>query len=95
MKSIWYDGEEPESSRYHRGADIRRFKARALERLSAAGVLTLTMTAALGGMITRSAMIRRAMQTPFVGGVTIQPVFGSRMRALSWAYCQLLRTSPA
>ena len=45
---LQYDGEEPESSRYHRGADIRRFKARALERLSAAGVFTtLTMTAAL------------------------------------------------
>ena len=39
---------------------------------------TLTMTAALGvndGEI--GAVIRRAMATPYVGGVTIQPVFGS------------------
>lgn len=76
---LQYDGEEPESSRYHRGADIRRFKARALERLSAAGVFTtLTMTAALGVNDHEIGnVIRRAMQTPFVGGVTIQPVFGS------------------
>ena len=76
---LQYDGEEPESSRYHRGADIRRFKTRALERLSAAGVFTtLTMTAALGVNDHEiGKVIRRAMQTPFVGGVTIQPVFGS------------------
>ncbi len=76
---LQYDGEEPESSRYHRGADIRRFKARALERLSAAGVFTtLTMTAALGVNDHEiGTVIRRAMETPFVGGVTIQPVFGS------------------
>lgn len=76
---LQYDGESKESSAYHRGADIRRFKERALERLSAAGVFTtLTMTSALGvndGEI--GAVIRRALETPFVGGVTIQPVFGS------------------
>jgi len=76
---LQYDGESPEASRFHRGADIRRFKERAIERLSAAGVfMTLTMTAAKGvndGEI--GAVIRRAMTTPYVGGVTIQPVFGS------------------
>ncbi|MFT4214638.1 MAG: hypothetical protein QM622_07670 [Microbacterium sp.] len=44
-----------------------------------AGVFTtLTMTAALGvndGEI--GAVIQRALATPYVGGVTIQPVFGS------------------
>ena len=76
---LQYDGEEPESSRYHRGADIRRFKQRALERLSEAGVFTtLTMTAALGVNDHEIGnVIRRAMETPYVGGVTIQPVFGS------------------
>lgn len=76
---LQYDGEEPESSRYHRGADIRRFKSRALERLSDAGVFTtLTMTAALGVNDHEIGnVIRRAMTTPYVGGVTIQPVFGS------------------
>lgn len=76
---LQYDGESSESSRFHRGADIRRFKERAIERLSDAGIfMTLTMTATLGvndGEI--GAVIRRAMATPFVGGVTVQPVFGS------------------
>ena len=76
---LQYDGESKEASAYHRGADIRRFKERALERLSAAGVFTtLTMTAALGVNDDEiGAVIQRAMDTPFVGGVTIQPVFGS------------------
>lgn len=76
---LQYDGESAEASAYHRGADIRRFKERAIERLSAAGVfMSLTMTAALGvndGEI--GAVIERAKRTPYVGGVTIQPVFGS------------------
>ena len=46
---LQYDGEEAASVAFHRGADIRRFKERALERLSDAGVFTtLTMTATLG-----------------------------------------------
>lgn len=76
---LQYDGESAEASAFHRGADIRRFKERAIERLSDAGVfMTLTMTATLGvndGEI--GAVIRRAMATPYVGGVTVQPVFGS------------------
>ena len=32
---LQYDGESAEASTYHRGADIRRFKERAIERLSA------------------------------------------------------------
>ena len=76
---LQYDGESAQASAYHRGADIRRFKERALERLSDAGIFTtLTMTAALGvndGEI--GDVIRRAQATPYVGGVTIQPVFGS------------------
>ncbi|WP_336647623.1 radical SAM protein [Microbacterium sp. MMO-10] len=76
---LQYDGESAEASAYHRGADIRRFKERALARLSEAGVFTtLTMTAALGVNDDEiGAVIRRAMATPYVGGVTIQPVFGS------------------
>ncbi len=76
---LQYDGESAEASTHHRGADIRRFKERAIERLSGAGIfVTLTMTAALGvnddeiGFV-----IKRALDTPYVGGVTIQPVFGS------------------
>lgn len=76
---LQYDGESAEASAYHRGADIRRFKERALERLSAAGVFTtLTMTAKLGVNDDEiGVVLKRALDTPYVGGVTIQPVFGS------------------
>ena len=76
---LQYDGESAEASAYHRGADIRRFKERAIERLSANGIFTtLTMTAALGVNDDEiGQVIKRALDTPYVGGVTIQPVFGS------------------
>lgn len=76
---LQYDGQSAEASTHHRGADIRRFKEDAIERLSSRGIFTtLTMTAALGvnddeiGFV-----VKRALDTPYVGGVTIQPVFGS------------------
>ncbi len=76
---LQYDGESAGSSTHHRGADIRRFKERALDRLSGAGVFTtLTMTAALGVNDDEiGAVVKRALDTPYVGGVTVQPVFGS------------------
>ncbi|WP_353611965.1 radical SAM protein [Nostocoides sp. Soil756] len=76
---LQYDGESARASTHHRGGDLRRVKDRALERLSAAGVFTtLTMTATLGVNDHEiGAVIDRAMRTPYVGGVSIQPVFGS------------------
>jgi len=76
---LQYDGESADASTYHRGADLRRFKERAIDRLSAAGVFTtLTMTAALDVNDDEiGAVLKRALDTPYVGGVTIQPVFGS------------------
>lgn len=76
---LQYDGESAEASTHHRGADIRRFKERAVERLSGAGIFTtLTMTAALGVNDDEIGFVlKRALDTPYVGGVTIQPVFGS------------------
>ena len=76
---LQYDGASAQASAHHRGADIRRFKERAIERLSAAGVFTtLTMTATLGVNDDEiGAVIERALATPYVGGVTVQPVFGS------------------
>lgn len=73
------DGVSAEASAFHRGADVRRFKERAIERLSRAGVfMTLTMTAALGVNDDEIGdVIDIALATPFVGGVTVQPVFGS------------------
>jgi uncharacterized radical SAM superfamily Fe-S cluster-containing enzyme len=76
---LQFDGESAEASTHHRGADIRRFKDRALDRLSAAGIFTtLTMTAALGVNDDEIGyVVKRGLDTPYVGGVTIQPVFGS------------------
>ncbi|TNM50161.1 radical SAM protein [Nocardioides albidus] len=76
---LQYDGQSAAASTHHRGADIRRFKEDAIDRLSARGIFTtLTMTAASGvnddeiGFV-----VKRALDAPYVGGVTIQPVFGS------------------
>ena len=76
---LQYDGSSAEASTHHRGADIRRFKERAIERLSGAGIFTtLTMTAALDVNDDEIGhVLKRALDTPYVGGVTIQPVFGS------------------
>src|SRR5690625_12020 len=76
---LQFDGESEEASRHHRGGDIRKFKDQAIERLAGAGVfMTLTMTAALGVNDDEiGAVIERAKNTPYVGGVTIQHVFGS------------------
>ena len=76
---LQYDGSSAEASRHHRGADLRALKAEAVARLSSRGVFTtLVMTAALGvndGEI--GDVIGAALATPYVGGVAIQPVFGS------------------
>jgi uncharacterized radical SAM superfamily Fe-S cluster-containing enzyme len=76
---LQYDGSSAGASAHHRGADIRRFKDAAIERLSGAGVFTtLTMTVALGvndGEIGQ--VVERALDTPYIGGVSIQPQFGS------------------
>ncbi|MEV4159279.1 radical SAM protein [Nonomuraea dietziae] len=76
---LQYDGISEHASRHHRGGDLRRFKALAVQRLSERQIFTtLVMTAALGvndGEI--GDVVRLALATPFVGGVSIQPVFGS------------------
>jgi uncharacterized Fe-S cluster-containing radical SAM superfamily protein len=76
---LQYDGPSKEASLHHRGGDLTRFKDAAISRLSEAGVFTtLTMTATLGvndGEV--GAVVMRALETPFVGGVALQPVFGS------------------
>ncbi|MEN9710899.1 MAG: Antilisterial bacteriocin subtilosin biosynthesis protein AlbA [Actinomycetota bacterium] len=76
---LQFDGFRAESSKFHRGGDITHIKAAALDRLSAAGIFTtLTMTAALGVNDDEiGAVVLKALETPYVGGVSIQPVFGS------------------
>lgn len=76
---LQFDGFRLETHRHHRGADLRRIKQEAVERLSAAGVFTtLTMTASLGVNDDEIGdVLLYALATPFVGGVSIQPQFGS------------------
>ncbi len=76
---LQFDGLRAETHRYHRGADLGKVKSRAIERLSKAGVFTtLTMTATLGINDDEiGEVLRVAIDTPFVGGVSIQPQFGS------------------
>jgi 7,8-dihydro-6-hydroxymethylpterin dimethyltransferase len=76
---LQYDGKSESAHRFHRGGDLRRTKERALQRLSEREIFTtLVMTAALGvndGEI--GDMVQLALDTPYVGGITIQPQFGS------------------
>ncbi len=76
---LQFDGLRAESSRHHRGGDLTAVKEAALARLSARGIFTtLTMTAALGVNDHEIGdVVMLALRTPFVGGVSIQPVFGS------------------
>ncbi|MCF6469245.1 radical SAM protein [Nonomuraea sp. MG754425] len=76
---LQYDGTSADASRHHRGGDLTRVKAQAVERLSEREIFTtLVMTAALGvndGEI--GDVVRLALDTPYVGGVSLQPQFGS------------------
>ncbi|MFI7147298.1 radical SAM protein [Nonomuraea sp. NPDC050022] len=76
---LQYDGGSAEASKHHRGGDLRQLKAQAVQRLSEREIFTtLVMTAALGvndGEI--GDVVRLALDTPFVGGVSLQPQFGS------------------
>lgn len=76
---LQFDGLRRETHRFHRSSDLRSVKQRALERLCDAGVFTtLTMTATLGVNDDEIGdVVRLGMETPFVGGISIQPQFGS------------------
>ena len=74
-----FDGFRLDTHKAHRGADLRAIKQLALERLVNAGVFTtLTMTASLGVNDDEIGdVIQYALDTPFIGGVSIQPQFSS------------------
>lgn len=76
---LQFDGFREATHRHHRGADLRALKERAVERLTASGIFTtLTMTAAMGVNEDEiGAVIRYALETPYVEGVSIQPQFAS------------------
>jgi 7,8-dihydro-6-hydroxymethylpterin dimethyltransferase len=76
---LQFDGFKESTHRRHRAADLRRIKEGAVARLSEAEVFTtLTMTAALGVNDDEiGVVVLHALETPYVGGVSIQPQFGS------------------
>lgn len=76
---LQYDGLSEAAHRHHRGGDLRRTKHQALQRLSEREIFTtLVMTAALGVNDDEiGAMVQLALDTPYVGGLTVQPQFGS------------------
>jgi uncharacterized radical SAM superfamily Fe-S cluster-containing enzyme len=76
---LQFDGFDLETHRAHRGADLREIKRRAIERLSKAGVFTtLTMTVSLGVNDHEiGEVVKLGLATPYIGGVSIQPQFGS------------------
>jgi 7,8-dihydro-6-hydroxymethylpterin dimethyltransferase len=76
---LQYDGQSPAAHRYHRGGDLTRTKAQALSRLSESEIFTtLVMTVSLGVNDNEiGQLVRLALDTPYVGGITIQPQFGS------------------
>jgi uncharacterized radical SAM superfamily Fe-S cluster-containing enzyme len=76
---LQFDGLRGETSLHHRGADLNSIKKRAIQRVTDAGVFTtLVMAAALGVNDDEIGdVLLYALETPFIGGVTIQPVFGS------------------
>ncbi|MGH2807404.1 MAG: radical SAM protein [Actinomycetota bacterium] len=76
---LQFDGFEEDTHRHHRDADLRSVKRDAVERLSAAEVFTtLTMTTSLGINDNEIGdVVRFALETPYVGGVCIQPQFSS------------------
>lgn len=76
---LQFDGFDLATHRHHRGADLRRVKADAVAALVDAEVFTtLTMTAARGvNEHEIGDVVRLALDTPYVVGASIQPVFGS------------------
>ena len=76
---LQYDGLSETAHRHHRGGDLRKLKTLALQRLSERQIFTtLVMAAALGVNDDEiGAMVQLALDTPYVGGITIQPQFGS------------------
>ncbi|HSK33804.1 MAG TPA: hypothetical protein VK903_09990, partial [Propionicimonas sp.] len=76
---LQFDGFRLSTHQHHRNADLRRIKRQAVARLSAAGVVTtLTMTAALGVNDDEIGdVVKFGLETPFVGGIALQPQFGS------------------
>ena len=76
---LQFDGLRAETSRHHRGADLQALKSEAVRRLSERQIFTtLVMTASLGVNDDEIGdVLGVALDTPYVGGVCVQPQFSS------------------
>lgn len=76
---LQWDGPSAEASRRLRGADLTEVRRRALERVTGVRVfVTLACLVAAGvndGDV--GEVLRTALDTPYVGGVVFQPLFGA------------------
>lgn len=75
---LQYDGQSETTHAALRGTDLRDMKARVLARLSAQRVFTtLVMTVSETNAHQVGEVLETAFDTPYVGGVMYQPIFGS------------------
>lgn len=75
---LQYDGQSPNVQQDLRGQDLSAVKARAVSRLSAARIFTtLVMTVTKTNEHLVGDVLDTAFGTPYIGGVSFQPIFGS------------------
>ena len=75
---LQYDGQRKQTHLALRGQDLREVKRRAVARLSDAKVFTtLVMVVTPENADLIGDTLRTALETPYVGGVAFQPIFGS------------------
>ena len=75
---LQYDGQDAAVQRHLRGVDLIAVKRRAVERLSASQVFTtLVMTVEKANAHLVGEVLETAFATPYVGGVSYQPLFAS------------------
>lgn len=75
---LQYDGQRESTQRYLRGQDLREIKSRVVARLSAAKVFTtLVMVVAPVNADQVGEVVGTVLETPYVGGIAFQPIFGS------------------
>ncbi len=75
---LQYDGQSEQTQRQLRGADLRDVKRRIVERLSDKRIFTtLVMTVSKANCDQIGEVLDTAFETPYVGGVSFQPLFAS------------------
>src|SRR3990172_552587 len=76
---LQFDGFELDTHLYHRGEDLREVKREAIRRLTGERIFTTFAVAVAEGVNDREvgAIVDYALATDYIGGVALQPVFGS------------------